>query len=534
MKLYNTLTRNIDEIQPQSNGQVTIYTCGPTVYDYPHIGNWFTFIRYDLLVRTLRMEGLNPKWVLNITDVGHLVSDADEGEDKLEKGAKREGKTAWDIATFYSDYFIDGLTRLNITKPDVMPRATEHIAEQIALIQSLETRGFTYVIDDGVYYDTSKFEGYAAFARLDLDDQQAGARVAYNEQKRNPSDFALWKFSPKDSNRDMEWWAPWQRPGETSDEKYSLGQPRATGSDSLQGAVEKRTESYGRYDEGASKAATQQAAEKITSADSSAGGQGNLVSGSWGFPGWHIECSAMALKYLGATIDIHAGGIDHIPVHHTNEIAQSEAASGVRFANYWMHTNHILISDEKISKSLGNTITLEDIEAKGVRLEAFRLHVLESHYRSQSKFSWESLQAAENRLKAYKAYADLLWELPDSSSNGQEYFDDILQDIKQALANDLDTPNALARLSTAENEWMRVLTTDKQSFKSFLQSIDSLLGLNLSDTKDITDEQYKLIEQRDVARQNKDWQKADELRDRLQQQGVGLRDVADSAIWYRI
>ncbi|HET8709204.1 MAG TPA: cysteine--tRNA ligase, partial [Candidatus Saccharimonadales bacterium] len=344
MKLYNTLTRTVEEIVPLNPPVVTVYTCGPTVYDYPHIGNWFTFIRYDMLVRTLKTAGLNPKWVMNITDVGHLVSDADEGEDKLEKGARREGKTAWDVAEFYGNYFVKGLQRLNILAPDYLPKATGHIEEQIELVKILEDKGYTYKTSDGVYFDTAKFPKYADFARLDVDEQQAGARVEYNAEKRNPTDFALWKFSPKDHKRDMEWDSPW----------------------------------------------------------------------GVGFPGWHLECSAMSKKYLGATIDIHSGGIDHIPVHHTNEIAQSEAATGQPLAHYWLHTNHITIEGEKISKSLGNGITLEDIEARGFSLEAFRLHVLESHYRSQSKFSWESLEAAANRLQAYEAMADRQWQAYDA------------------------------------------------------------------------------------------------------------------------
>lgn len=209
MKLYNTLHKKVEDIKPLAPPAVTIYTCGPTVYDYPHIGNWFTFIRYDLLVRVLALQGLQPQWVMNITDVGHLVSDADEGEDKLEKGARREGKTAWDVAKFYTDYFIDGLKRLQFKAPTYLPKATEHIREQIDLIQQLEAKGYTYKIDDGIYYDTSKFPTYADFAQLDIDEQQAGKRVDYNPQKRNSSDFALWKFSPKDRKRDMEWDSPW-------------------------------------------------------------------------------------------------------------------------------------------------------------------------------------------------------------------------------------------------------------------------------------------------------------------------------------
>lgn len=467
MKLYNTLTRNIETIVPIDPGKTTIYTCGPTVYDYPHIGNWFTFIRYDLLVRALKISGKHPQWVMNITDVGHLVSDSDEGEDKLEKGARREGKTAWDVATMYSDYFVKGLERLTITQPDHLTKATEHIAEQIELVQRLEAKGITYVIDDGVYYDTSQFEGYAAFARLDLDEQQEGARVERNAQKRNPTDFALWKFSPKNQQRDMEWDSPWGK----------------------------------------------------------------------GFPGWHLECSAMSMKYLGETIDIHSGGIDHIPVHHTNEIAQSEAATGKRFANYWMHTNHILINGDKISKSLGNGITLEDIEGKGFSLQDFRMVVLQSHYRSQSKFSWEDLEAAHNRLQSYQAMADLRWQ-PVAAENYTYVGPDFglfTEKITDSLMNDLDTPRALAQLSIVEGGTKPFITgsNELELFKTFLQFIDNALGLRLSESADITDEQKQLITDRQAARDRKDWTTSDQLRDRLLEEGIGVRDTAQGVLWFR-
>lgn len=464
MKLYNTLSKQLDDVVPLSSPTVTVYTCGPTVYDYPHIGNWFTFIRYDLLIRTLRASGLQPKWVMNITDVGHLVSDADEGEDKLEKGAKREDKTAWDIAEFYGNYFADGLKRLNFVQPDYLPKATDHIPEQLALIKTLEDKGFTYVIDDGVYYDTSKFPKYADFAQLDLDEQQGSGRVEHNSQKRNPADFALWKFSPADHQRDMEWDSAWGK----------------------------------------------------------------------GFPGWHIECSAMSLKYLGESLDIHSGGIDHIAVHHTNEIAQSEAATGKPLANIWMHTNHIMVNDEKISKSLGNSITLEDIEAKGYSLEAFRLHVLESHYRSQSKFSWDSLEAAQNRLQAYKTLADLIWQLPaDNQSTG--ILHEARRDILEALQNDLDTPQVLAQLSAIESNWKAILESEtSDSLLEFIKFIDSVLGLKLAERADINDDQKQLINDRNLARQAEDWSKSDDLRQQLEAQGIGLRDTPTKAIWVRL
>ncbi len=463
MKLYNTLTRKIDEIKPLNPPEVTIYTCGPTVYDYPHVGNWFTFIRYDLLVRTLKASGLEPKWVMNITDVGHLVSDADEGEDKLEKGAKREGKTAWDIAKFYTGYFMSSLERLNITPPTYTPRATDHIQVQIDLVKKLEEKGLTYRISDGIYYDTSKFPRYADFARLDTDEQQSGARVEYNREKRNKTDFALWKFSPATGQRDMEWDSPWGK----------------------------------------------------------------------GFPGWHLECSAMSMKYLGDTMDIHAGGIDHIPVHHTNEIAQSEPVTGKPFANYWMHTNHITVGGEKISKSLGNGITLEDIEAKGFTLQTLRLHILESHYRSQSKFSWESLEAAQNRLRDYQALADLRFQATDNGSafDASAYQPGILQ----ALADDLNTPETLRIISQLANDLQTPISREsKDAFSKFLALIDDTLGLTLLSSNDITPEQKQLVSQRQTARDQKDWAKSDELRDKLAEQGIGVRDTPQGPIWFRL
>ena len=469
MQLYNTPTKLTETITAQSTDFMSVYTCGPTVYDYPHVGNWFTFVRYDLLVRTLQLSEYNTKWVLNITDVGHLVSDADEGEDKLEKGAKREGKTACDIATFYTDYFVAGLARLNIQTPDVMPKATDHIPEQIALIQRLETNGYTYAIDDGVYYDTSRFPTYAAFASLDLEDQQAGARVTFNAQKRNASDFALWKFSPANETRDMEWDSPWGK----------------------------------------------------------------------GFPGWHLECSAMAMKYLGETMDIHAGGIDHIPVHHTNEIAQSEGATGKPYAHYWMHANHITVDGEKISKSLGNSITLEDIEAKGISLEAFRLHVLESHYRTQSKFSWDSLISAQNRLTSIQEFADLRFQAqPDAKEIGDDYFEVKQKAMRSALVTDLNTPVALRVLSevlnTVAQNGLHAKYTDGPAFTNFLKFIDSSLGLTLMQSQDITSEQKALIQARTEARHSGDWATSDTVRDQLQAQGIGLRDFAGQVIWLRL
>lgn len=466
MRLYNTSTREVEEVAPLNPPVVTVYTCGPTVYDYAHIGHWFTYIRMDTLIRTLKASGSKTKWVMNITDVGHLVGDADQGEDKLEVGARRESKTAREVADFYTKDFLEGMKQLNILEPNHLVKATRHVADQIALIQKLEDKGFTYVIDDGVYYDTAKFSTYADFARLDLDELQAGARVSFNSSKRNPADFALWKFSPKDSKRDMEWESPWGK----------------------------------------------------------------------GFPGWHIECSAMSMKYLGDTIDIHTGGIDHIPVHHTNEIAQSEAVTGKPFARYWMHSNHVTVNGEKISKSLGNGIRLQEVTAKSIMPEAVRLHVLESHYRSQSKFSWESLVAAQNRLRDFRAMAVLRWQ-PRRTTNDSGTFAlrEVPLQLAECLADDLNTPQALAHLNEVSTQLQVVLLEDDMvdHFEAMLQGIDDLLGLNLLAERDITDEQKRLIAERSNARESNDWVKADSVRDTLLEQGIGVRDTPQGAIWFR-
>ncbi len=463
MKLFNTLTRQVETIEPINAPNIGVYTCGPTVYDYAHIGHWFTYIRMDILIRALKAHKLIPNWVMNITDVGHLVSDADEGEDKLEKGAKREGKTAWEVAEFYTEDFLQCMKELNILTPNNIVKATDHIQEQIELIQALEQKDFIYVIDDGVYYDTSKFPGYASFAKLDLDDLQAGARVSFNPQKRNNSDFALWKFSPKDHKRDMEWDSPWGK----------------------------------------------------------------------GFPGWHIECSAMSMKYLGPTIDIHTGGIDHIPTHHTNEIAQSEATTGKRFANYWLHSNHVLIDGEKISKSLGNGIRLQDITDKGISAEAVRLHILESSYRNQSKFSWDSLVAAKNRLDDLRAFAALRWQAKDISEEQTLDIKDAPFSLISFVTNDLDTAGALTYLSGLTNDFNSrpIDPNSREDFTDFIQTIDEVLGMRLMEIKDISDEQKAKIIRREAARAKQNWEESDKIRDELLQESIALNDTKYGTIW---
>ncbi|MBC7459091.1 cysteine--tRNA ligase, partial [Candidatus Saccharibacteria bacterium] len=322
LKFHNQLSHSVESFTPLAEGKVSLYTCGPTVYNALHVGNWTAYIYWDTLVRVLQANDLTVDRVMNITDVGHLVSDADDGEDKLEKGAKREGKTAWEVAAYYTDDFLEGMKRLNLIAPTYISKATDYIEQQLELVRVLQSKGFTYQINDGIYFDTAKFPSYDEFAGLDLDAQKAGARVEYNPEKRNHSDFALWKFTPAGETRDMEW----ETPANLTDD----GKERP------------------------------------------------------GFPGWHLECSAMAMSLLGNTIDIHTGGIDHIPVHHTNEIAQSEAATGQTFAHYWLHNNHLKVNGTKISKSLDNGYTLDDLEEKGYTPIDFRLFVLQSSYHNES------------------------------------------------------------------------------------------------------------------------------------------------------
>lgn len=468
LQLNNTLTRSIEPFTPQRKDEVTVYTCGPTVYSEPLIGNWVAYLRWDLLVRTLRAHGYTVRRVMNITDVGHLVSDADDGEDKMEKGARREGTTAWEIAERYTNRFLEGMTELNLLPPEVMPRATEHIEDQIALIQVLEEKGHTYRIADGIYFDTATFGSYADFARLDLDSLKAGARVEHNAEKRQASDFALWKFS-QGQKRDMEWDSPW----------------------------------------------------------------------GIGFPGWHLECSAMALKYLGETLDIHTGGIDHIPVHHTNEIAQSEAATGARFANYWLHANFLLVNGTKISKSLGNGYTLADLKDKGHTPAAFRMFVLQSHYRTESNFTWENLAAAHARLNHWRTVVCLRHQADNDAADAQltETLAQLPTAVLDALDTDLNSPKSLTVIEEVVDaiEQASRATIDRQALTSAFTAIDDMLGLELiASTPDLDEDSKRLINERTAARDAQDWVRSDLLRDELSKRGVGINDTPDGARWYYV
>lgn len=447
MKLYNTLSRKLEQVKPLDPPKVTLYTCGPTVYQEPHIGNWRTFLFYDTLHRVLTYKGFEVDHVLNITDVGHLTGDSDDGEDKLAAQAKKERKTAWEVAKVHTQQFEDGLERLNIVRPNQLPKATDHIEEQIKLIMKLEDKGFTYETSDGVYFDTSKFKGYGKLAGIKVEEQMAGARVQHNPEKRQHTDFALWKFSPEDSKRDMEWPSPWGK----------------------------------------------------------------------GFPGWHLECSAMAIKYLGETIDIHGGGVDHIGVHHSNEIAQSEGATGKPFANIWIHAEHMLIDNQKMSKSIGNIFTLKDIEQQAGLL-VFRLLMLSSHYRSQQNFTWKALRGAQNNLLDIYAWSDLHLQ-----SEGEEID---LAPIENALYDDLNTPQALAALN-------QIINSGKAPNRQALEKLDSLFGLKLLEREDITDNQKQLIKDREEARIAKNFEEADKIRKQLQHQDLAVDDSDNGPRWRR-
>lgn len=513
---YNTLTKSDETFQPISEDRIAIYTCGPTVYDYLHVGNWAAYIYWDTLVRLLAKRGYNVERVMNITDVGHLTSDADEGEDKLEKGARREGKTAWEVAEFYTKSFFEGMKQLGLIEPNHITKATDFIPQQLELVRALKDKGYTYQISDGIYFDTSKFESYGDFAGLDLESLKAGARVEYNAEKRNPSDFALWKFTPTGEKRDMEWTTPVDLLQEGASESES--HPGSLSSADLPPLERQRT--------------AREAEEMSTR-------NGETVMG---FPGWHLECSAMALSVLGETIDIHTGGIDHIPVHHTNEIAQSEAATGKRFSNFWLHNNHIKAEGTKISKSLGNGYTLSDLEEKGFSPIDYRMFVLQSHYRSEANFTFENLEAAKNRLNNWRNIAALRHQTHATTAGSQadKHSDDTqpayatASMVEEALANNLGTPQAMHIVDEAFNAVTRTPLNriNRHALINLLEAIDQLLGLKLIEsTPDLPDEAKQLLLERQRARENQDWQASDEIRDKLAAFGVTVRDTPNGAIW---
>lgn len=466
LHLFNTMTRSKDEFIPLKENQVKMYTCGLTVYSQPHIGNWVSYIYWDVLERVLKANGFEVRRVQNITDVGHLVSDDDNGEDKMEKGARAEGVTAWQVADKYIDIAEhEAYELLHLKKPKLV-RATSCVEEQIAFVRQLEEKGFTYTIpNEGIYFDTSLLKDYGKLARLDIPGLEAGARVAV-DGKRNPTDFAIWKFSPEGKKRDMEWPSPWGK----------------------------------------------------------------------GFPGWHLECSVIARENLGDEIDIHTGGIDHIPVHHTNEIAQTESVTGKTFARFWVHNNHIKVDGTKMSKSLGNIFTLSDIQAKGYDIDAFKLTILSKQYRSEGNFTWDILEASQNRLRGYRAMAALEWQ-PDDSARllPEQFFSETKERFLAALNDDLNTPQALSVLSEAESTIAKHLIHPDQldAFKDFLTFIEETLGVKIR-SSDISEDQKTLINQRSKAKTLKDWAAADVIRDKLAASGIQLSDKDYRQIWSRV
>ena len=445
MRIYNTPKRKVEDFKPNSD-VVRIYTCGPTVYSHPHIGNYASYIYWDLLIRALKAEGYKVKRVLNLTDVGHLVSDADEGEDKLEKGAAREGKTVWEVAEFYINDFFDGFHKLNLTEPDVVARATDYIEQIKAAVTKMTENGFTYETEDGIYFDTSKFAGYADFAHLDLENLKAGARVEFSDEKRNVSDFAVWKFIKPGEKHAMRW-------------DY-LGRP--------------------------------------------------------GYPGWHIECSTIIDTELGEPIDIHTGGIDHVPIHHTNEIAQTYAISGRTLANYWLHCDFIMIDGQKISKSLGNVYTLDDLIERGFDPMDFRLWILQGHFRGERNFTFDDLTAAKNRRLSWRnRVASTRWQGVDEG--------DSKYTTSNILASVSDNLNSAAACAVIDSQPMSL---------SDWEFLDNLFGLNLlGTTPDITDEQKAILADRAAARMSKDWATSDELRAKLEASGITVKDTAAGQIW---
>ena len=452
LKLYNTLSRSKEEFKPIVPGKAGMYVCGPTVYLYAHIGNLRSYVFADLLRRVLEFNAYDVTHVMNITDVGHLVSDADEGEDKMVESARREKKTPWELAEYYTHNFMDQIAQLNIKTPHIICKATDHIQGMIDLAKSLLDKGYAYHIEgDGIYFDVQKLDEYGKLSGNRLEDLKAGARVEINDNKRHPADFALWKHAAP--NHIMQWSSPW--------------------------------------------------------------GQG--------YPGWHIECSVMSMKYLGEQIDIHTGGIDHIPIHHENEIAQSETYTGKKWVNYWLHGEFLQVDGGKMSKSLGNIYTVSDIQERNFEPLAFRYLCLNAHYSSQLNFTWDGIASAQTALNRLRQGFQRLSH-DDSPPNPQ-----LLAKFLAAINDDLNVPLALSYA------WEAV-KSDEPGNRGLVARFDEILGLDLGAQKKegqqhLPPELADLIEQRNVARANKDWSGSDMLRDELAKKGVIVKDTKEGTQW---
>ncbi len=464
LSFYNTLGRQLMPFIPLEKGKAGMYTCGPTVYNYAHIGNLRTYLFEDFLRRVLEFMGFQVKHVMNVTDVGHLTDDADSGEDKMLKSSRESGRSVWEIAEMYTRAFFRDTDRLNILRPTITCKATEHIPEMIQLVQRLEERGFTYESGGNIYFSIDRFPDYGKLALLDIQDLKAGARTGIDSNKRNPHDFVLWFTRSKFEHQTMLWDSPWGK----------------------------------------------------------------------GYPGWHLECSAMSMKYLGEQFDIHCGGVDHIPVHHTNEIAQSEAATGKKpWVRYWLHGEFLLIDREKMSKSKGGFLTLERLIEEGFDPLDYRYFCLGGHYRSQLQFSFEGLKAAQTARKNLIERISR-WERPrpedkiPCSEKGNMY----LENFRSHLSMDLNTPQALADL------WALVKDPDldQREKHQLVQEMDRVLGLHLTDfvEEPLDPELDALIQEREQARKARDFVRSDEIRNLLKSRGILLEDTPSGTRWKRI
>ena len=453
LKIYNTLSRSKEVFVPVRPGRVGIYTCGPTVYNYAHIGNLRTYIFMDILRRVFAFNGYKVKSVMNITDVGHLLSDADDGDDKMSMAAAEQKKTPEEIAEFYSAAFFRDIARLNVRRPDVTPKATEHIGDMIKIVQALLDKGYAYETDDGIYFDISKFPDYGKLSGANLEEQLAGARVDINTGKRHPADFALWKKAAP--NHIMKWPSPW----------------------------------------------------------------------GMGYPGWHIECTAMSNKYLGDVFDIHTGGIDHVPIHHENEIAQAEAWLGKKAVNYWMHSEFMLVDGGKMSKSLGNTYTVDDLAAKGYTPMEFRYMCLNVQYRQKLNFTWEAMAAAKT---AYERLSALLYRHKTASApENRPEIEKYLGEFHEAINDDLNVPMAMGvlwkmlRLPAGKDVYDAALVMDKV----FALDFDKVASPD--HTAEAPPEIREMAEKRREVRRNKNWAESDRLRDEIAAKGYKVLDTAD-------
>lgn len=459
LALFNTLSRKTERFVPITKGQVKLYACGPTVYNFAHIGNLRTYIFEDILRRALEHEGFQVDHVMNITDVGHLESDADAGDDKMELAAKREAKSPWEIARFYEEAFFSDTSKLHIKRPTRICRATEHIQEMIDFIKSLEEKGYTYTVDGNVYFRIDKFKTYTDFSRRKLEDLMEGARVDIDPRKANPLDFVLWFSNSKFPNQIMKWDSPW----------------------------------------------------------------------GIGFPGWHIECSAMASKYLGEHLDIHCGGIDHISIHHTNEIAQSEAHFGQKWVNWWMHGEFLVLQKEKMAKSKGNFLTLNSLIEKGYDPLHYRYLCLGAHYRSQLLFSFEALDGARNAFESLKNRV-LSFRLNPEKAKDPARKALLKEKFFAAIMNDLDMPVAMAALWEAMKD-QGLSSTEKLEL---ITDFDTILGFDVDKflAPKLSHEHMSLVLNREQARLDKDWSLADKMRDELLSHGICIKDTKEGPQWY--